>query len=239
MTAVSSYRHGCLSGSMLKLIAVISMLIDHTGLVLLAQFPSSFVPLFTLLGYPVTLYWIVRGIGRIAFPIFCFLLLEGFYHTSNRMAYARSLLVFAVLSEIPFNLMLSGKLLYPQQNVFFTLLIGYLTFWALEETKGFPLKQLAVAFAGFSAACIIRGDYGVKGYLFLLLLYLLRMHPFWQTVLGCISLSWEWLACFAFIPIRLYNGQRGFIHGKVGKYFFYLFYPLHILILVGIRCCIK
>lgn len=239
MTAVSHFRHGCLSGSVLKLIAVITMLIDHTGLVLLVQFPSSFVPLFTLWGYPVTLYWLVRGIGRIAFPIFCFLLLEGFYHTSNRRSYACSLFLFALLSEIPFNLMLSGKLLYSQQNVFFTLLIGYLVFWALEEWKGSLLKQLAAVAAGFLAAFLFRGDYGTKGYLFLLVLYFFRTHPLWQTIFGCISLSWEWPACFAFLPIRLYNGQRGFIHGKAGKYFFYLFYPLHILILVGIRSLIR
>ena len=115
-----------LSGSVLKLIAVITMLIDHTGYVFYA-FPAFREPLFTALGETVTIYFILRKIGRLAFPIYCFLIGEGLIHTRNPIKYLLRLLIFAILSEIPFNLMVSGQLLCPEhQNVFFTLLLGAL-----------------------------------------------------------------------------------------------------------------
>ena len=87
-----------LSGSALKLIAIIVMLIDHGAYILLSQHPSGFTPLFYIGGNAYTPYRICRDIGRIAFPIFCFLLLEGFCHTHDRRKYGRNLLLFALIS---------------------------------------------------------------------------------------------------------------------------------------------
>ena len=99
-----------LSGSTLKLIAIVTMFIDHLGVVAFeTQISNYMVP-----------YYIMRLIGRLAFPIFCFLLVEGFFHTRDVKKYALRLLVFAFISEIPFDLAFNRQLFYwRHQNVFF------------------------------------------------------------------------------------------------------------------------
>ena len=135
-----------ISGSVLKMVAITTMLIDHLGagllLPLLSLPPTS--PLFTndhgisflfhryLLTYE--FYSLLRIIGRRAFPIFCFLLVEGLLHTSSRGKYLLRLLLFSFLSEIPFNLALFGGLRNANhQNVFFTLTIGLAVIWGMDE----------------------------------------------------------------------------------------------------------
>ena len=135
-----------ISGSVLKMVAITTMLIDHLGagllLPLLSLPPTS--PLFTndhgisflfhryLLTYE--FYSLLRLIGRSAFPIFCFLLVEGLLHTSSRGKYLLRLLLFSFLSEIPFNLALFGGLRNANhQNVFFTLTIGLAVIWGMDE----------------------------------------------------------------------------------------------------------
>ena len=86
---------GCLNGFVLKVIAIVSMIIDHVA--------------FTFFDGGSTIYFVCRAIGRLAFPIFAFLLVEGFVHSKNRAKYALRLFIFAVLSEIPYNLFLSGS----------------------------------------------------------------------------------------------------------------------------------
>ena len=128
-------KYRILSGSALKMIAIITMLIDHIGAVILSMYPPAQKVLFTLLGREYSVYLIFRDIGRVAFPIFCFLLLEGFRHTRSRFRYGRNLLLFALISEIPWNLMFTNTLHYERQNVFFTLFLGYLAFCAIEYFK--------------------------------------------------------------------------------------------------------
>ena len=135
-----------ISGSVLKMVAITTMLIDHLGagllLPLLSLPPTS--PLSTndhgisflfhryLLTYE--FYSLLRIIGRSAFPIFCFLLVEGLLHTSSRGKYLLRLLLFSFLSEIPFNLALFGGLRNANhQNVFFTLTIGLAVIWGMDE----------------------------------------------------------------------------------------------------------
>lgn len=108
----------------LKLLAVVTMLIDHMG--------------FTLFPHAV---W-MRAVGRLAFPIFCFLIAEGCAHTHDKKRYAGRLLLFAVLSELPFNLMCSGQWLsWNYQNVLWTLLIGALVCWFCSAWR---LEMLAM-----------------------------------------------------------------------------------------------
>lgn len=107
-----------LSQEGLKLIACLTMLIDHIGAV--------FVP-----GY--YLYYSMRIIGRIAFPIYCFLLAEGFHYTRSPGKYALRLTIGMVLSEIPFDLALEGRLTLAYQSVMVTLLLGLLAAWAMEK----------------------------------------------------------------------------------------------------------
>lgn len=231
------------SGSDLKWIAVITMFIDHIGAVLLEKgvILSYNQHLSTALSYETSLLFsqadrIIRQIGRISFPIFCFLLVEGFFHTSNRQRYALRLTLFAFLSEIPFDLAFKGCILeFSYQNVMFTLLFGFLTIWGMEIIKEkYPVLSVLPAAAGITLGYYFHADYNWKGIVLILVLYLFYYYPLEKTIAGCLSLLWEAPACFAFIPLNMYNHEKG--HGM--KYFFYFFYPAHLLILFVIRCLI-
>lgn len=235
-----------ISGNVLKWIAIASMLIDHIAAVvllrvILAQLEQSGV--LNQEGYD--LYNLMRGIGRIAFPIFCFLLVEGFIHTRNKGRYGLRLGVFALLSEVPFDLAFSGSVWDGRyQNVFLTLLIAFLTLIAVETIQKAMIQQqdndvlawkqgiawflkLSAIAAGAVVAEICHTDYGAKGILCIAVLYFLRNVRMLQSACGCISFFWDGAAPLAFIPIAFYNGTRG----RQFKYVFYLFYPIHLLLL--------
>lgn len=223
-----------ISGSGLKALAVVSMLIDHVGATIVSQYPQT--PLFSLPWKPITLYMLMRFVGRLAFPLFAFLLVEGFLHTRDRRRYALRLGVFALLSEVPFDLAFYRKLFdWNHQNVFFTLCLGVLGLCVMERFRGKGWKQLLSLLGLYAVALVAKCDYGVSGYGFVLLLYLLRERPISRAVLGSAFLGSRWQAGLAFVPIAFYNGQRGFIRNRLLQYGFYLFYPLHLLILYWLR----
>lgn len=218
-----------LSGSTLKLIAIITMLIDHIGAGIIEQMPGFFTN--------TTLYWtdtILRLIGRIAFPIFCFLLVEGFLHTSNMKKYASRLFLFALISEVPFDLAFKRQIFETSsQNVFFTLFIGLLTLIAIKHFEKNKVLIVISVFAGILAAQLLSTDYKGLGIVFILLLYVFRKNMKIRNIvcsLVILTNLFEITAPLAFIPISLYNGERGF---KM-KYFFYVFYPAHLLLLYAI-----
>ncbi len=223
-----------LSGSSLKIIAVIAMTIDHFaasilyhGILIPAAPFSKDAPEWKIY----LLYQAMRFIGRIAFPIFCFLLVEGFFYTSNRKKYAIRLFLFALISEFPFDLALfHTPMTWKHQNVFFTLFIGFLTIWAMEYRKYFTntyLQKIICFLAGCGIAYVLKTDYDYLGITLIVVLYLFRTDRTLQTIAGCFSLIWEPRACLAFIPLNMYNGQRGLSL----KSFFYWFYPVHLLLL--------
>ena len=238
-----------LSGSTLKMIAIVTMLIDHIGATILGRMlmASGYADLdgtdiaatMQWLSENATLYYanmIIRFIGRVAFPIFCFLLVQGFLHTSNKKKYALRLALFALISEIPFNLAVTSKVLeFDYQNVFFTLFIGLITmivFEAVEKKEEWHkalkiILQILVVLTGMGIAEFLRTDYGAIGVFCIMMLYIFRKNKVSQIVVGCVSFIWELTAPLAFIPIGFYNGKRGW---KM-KYFFYAFYPVHLLIL--------
>lgn len=230
-----SDKYKILSGSTLKTIALISMFIDHAALVLLywgILYHNQPITEGTSIYTIYIVYEIMRKIGRIAFPIFCFLLVEGFMHTSNRRNYAMRLLLFAFISEIPFDLAASNEFFSPVScNVFFTLFIGFLTIWVMEHFHKEYIAQIGIVLLGCLAAYLLNTDYDYRGIVLIVLLYIFRYDRSMQTIAGGISLYWEWQAIFAFIPICMYDGTRG----KSIKYFFYIFYPAHLLILYLVR----
>ncbi len=225
----------CFSGSTLKLIAIISMLIDHIAAFLTYDIPFLSTVLVTVGSKEITVYYIMRTIGRMAFPIYCFLLTEGFTHTRNRRRYALNLFIFAIVSELPWNLIHTGTLLYEKQNVFFTLLLGCLALYAIEEFKDRRLLQLFAVTALFTLSYLLKADYGYMGFALIIAMYLLREHEAARIPVGICLSSAKLRAIPAFAAIYLYNGKRGFIQGKIGKYIFYAFYPVHLLILVLIK----
>ena len=211
-----------MSGTALKWIAVISMLIDHTAEVLMNHNAALTEPIWA------QIYVLMRGIGRIAFPIYAFLLVEGFLHTRDVKKYLTRMFLFAMVSEIPFDLAVFHTPFYwGYQNVFFTLFLGLLALAGIRWGTGLWKQALALIMC-VGAAQLINCDYGAFGVFFIVLLYMTRYDKKTQTVLGALSLVWELPGILAFIPIRLYNGTRG----RCGnKYFFYAFYPAHLLIL--------
>ena len=236
-----------LSGSALKWIAIITMFIDHIGASLLEVYIIDYYGNSPYHGFRrfsqeqimacYDIDTILRCIGRIAFPIFCFLLVEGFVHTRNVKKYALRLGLFCVISELPFNLAFKGKLFAPEyQNVFFTLLLGLLGIWAfswLKERRQWFFGGLCLILAAMGAE-FLHTDYGAFGVAFIELMYLLHNKKALRTAVGVLMLllygGVERLGTIAFIPISFYNGTRG----KQPKYFFYIFYPLHLLLMVAV-----
>ena len=221
-----------LSGSALKTIALVCMIIDHLAAYLPGRFSEV---LFTVGSRTITANRVMRWIGRIAFPIYCFLLVEGLFHTRDRKKYALRLLAFAFISEIPWNLVHSMKLTYSGQNVFFTLFLGCLALILYEQFSGDRIKQAICLLGLMVVSLILSADYGITGYCMIILMYALRENRLLQAVVGCSVLSSTWIAGLAFIPINLYSGERGFIKGKVLQYAFYAIYPVHLLVLYFIR----
>lgn len=215
----------------LKWIAIITMLIDHVAAALLPQSSPAWI--------------IMRVIGRLAFPIFVFLLVEGFHHTKDVKKYLIRLGIFALLSEVPFDLAFYGTVLeFTHQNIFFTLFLGLACIYlmSLMEKKYGKNAAMTNVLNGVITlifcvmAYVLRTDYSYAGILLISAFYLFRGNKLLQTftlffvsafILGYISV----FATLAIIPIAFYNGEKG----KSMKYFFYCFYPVHLLILAGIN----
>lgn len=228
----------------LKLSAIIFMLLDHMWATII---PGN--------------QWMTY-VGRMAFPIFAFQIAEGFIHTSDFGNYAKRLFIFALVSEIPFNLFYGSSYIYPfHQNVMFTLLLGLLAVKAISKFQAErTLKNGAIAVGGGLGAVILGAvgfvDYGAMGVMTVILFYLFRDFPFaWLAQLVGMYLlnihffsgmfipielfgrtfefQTQGFALLALIPIHLYNGKKG-KGGKFFKYSMYVFYPLHMLILYAI-----
>lgn len=228
-------KYRLFSGSMLKLIAVVSMVIDHTAFVLMQQMAVGWMQVF---GLPITVYTLMRAVGRLAFPLYCFLLVEGFVHTHDKRRYGLRLLLFAAISEIPWNLAHIGRLLYERQSVMCTLTLGFAALCLAErlekdgEKRGlYALGLAAVVLAGLFG----QTDYGAVGVGIILMMYVLRQRAVLRAAVGVCLLPSSWMAGLAFVPIALYNGERGFIRGKAGQIAFYAIYPAHLLLLYWIR----
>jgi hypothetical protein len=222
-----------LDGRTLKIIAVLSMLIDHTGAVL---FPN--------------ILWL-RMIGRLAFPIYCFLLVEGAHYTHHFSKYILRMVLFALISEVPFDLAFYNQIPYGlHQNVFFTLGIGLVMIWFIENIESefnfstvlkVIMKMLMFIAAGMLAEQI-NTDYGFAGIAIIFIFYILRNKPLLKYVLVgaiCIEMSWlEGFAVLALLLIALYNGERG-RQNRIMQYGFYAFYPVHLLVLYFISQMMK
>lgn len=210
----------------LKLLACVTMLVDHIG--------AALVPWAEL-----------RIVGRLAFPIYCFLLAEGVARTRSPVRYGLRLGVGAVLSEIPFDLLLFGGLTMAHQSVMLTLLLGFL---ALEWAKKMGSYWLPLVVC-FLAAEWLRTDYGGWGVAMIGLFALTRELPrprVLQTLglavicwmiggmtisLGPIRLPIEMFALGAMVPICLYSGEK-ITHSRAVQWGFYLFYPVHLIMLL-------
>lgn len=229
----------------LKMIAIIIMLIDHIG--------AIFIPSDTVLCL------VFRSIGRLAFPIFCFLIVEGFYHTKNVKKYLIRLGIFALISEIPFDLAfyrewhgtdvnlsnidsttISNFMLH--QNVFFTLFFGLLLITIMNKVEKKFQKQIIlnnlinglVTIAFCIIAAVLKVDYGYYGILLITAFYLFRGNKVLVTLAIFLVLGYLLNDIFSGFFATLSMAFIAFYNEKKGKdikYLFYIFYPAHLLIL--------
>lgn len=222
-----------MSSFSLRLLALLAMFADHAGL---ALFPGVSV---------------FRCIGRISFPIYCFLIAEGCRHTKDIRAYGRRLLLLAILSEIPFDLLVFGRIASPmEQNVLFSLLMGLMAIYAAELFKRKPAFSFLACVSLCLCAMLANVSYGWLGVVLCLcaheagskvrqalsmggalLLYTISL------LLSGVARSWVLVSLCAplsLLPILLYNGKRGVRHPSL-TFLFYAAYPLHLLVLVVLR----
>ena len=239
MTSLKNLK--CLSAFHLKLMAMAFMLCDH----LWATAVSGNM-------------WLTN-VGRLAFPIFAFQIAEGFCRTDNFKKYLGRMFIFALISELPFNLMYSGSLFFPfHQNVLFTFTLSLICLKILDNAKKksrgiyilaivvmIPVVQI-LGFASFV-------DYYGFGILTVMLFYIFREGRFAYIgqFVGMVIINWfmmggmtinfslfgmsiefpqQAFALFALIPIWMYNGRRGY-DSRVFRIINYSFYPVHMLIL--------
>ena len=178
----------------------------------------------------------MRCFGRVAFPVFAFLVAEGFAHTRNRMRYFLSLLLFAAISEVPWYLLNGAD---GTHNVMFTLALGVAALAVFERLQKHGALAIAAILLVALSAEISGLDYGWHGIVEILVFHLFRSKKYCQST-RLLQLAFAFpfmshygiigalLACFI---IFLYNGTRGIIHGKVAKYGFYAIYPVHLIII--------
>lgn len=228
-----------LTGTWLKWLAMVSMFIDHFGATLWYPIYAYFGLASSLgsdWGAADTTYTVLRSLGRIAFPIFCFLLVEGLHYTHSVPAYLKRLGLLAVISEIPFDLAFYDQFFYwGHQNVFFTLALGALGIWSLKldqsqhdrPWRGFLVCLLLAFLAEISGA-----DYGAFGVGLILLLASTYEQRELMVVAGTLVTLWEGPAVLlSYALIYAYNGQRGRFNGR----WFYALYPLHLLLYYLLR----
>lgn len=240
---------GGFNGNVLKFLAIIFMILDHTR--------AAVVDGNVWMNY----------IGRLSFPIFAFLISEGFIHTSSYLKYLLRLVIFAVISEIPFNVFCSSETFFPQyQNVLFTFVLSVLALGLIDFAKKEPTLPKVVG-AGLGTVIIVflaevlKVDYGGAGVVIVVAFYLFRNFPFaflaqfaamfvvfiffypgrsvfFKVQDLIFQLPVQAFALFSLLPIWLYNGKKG-RGGKIVRYGAYGFYPVHIALLCVIRYFLK
>ena len=217
-TAVYGHPWQILDGTALKLIAVTAMILDHVG--------DNFFPDQILM----------RIIGRMALPIFAFCIAEGFSHTKDRRRYLCRMGLFALLSEIPFDLVTSGKVLeFSHQNImmtFFWAILGLMIYEQVRNRRYGQILGAAVLLLFLVSSLFLGLDYQILAVGLIILYYLLRNKAPLINNLAAMAyhvllrnVGIYWFGVLGFVPVLLYNGKRG----RGLKWFFYLFYPLHLL----------
>lgn len=249
------------SGAFLKHIAYLSMFIDHFFAVVFSAYLGCM-----RMSAPGassetadTIYQTGRAVGRIAFILFAFMASEGFRYTRSKKNYLMRLAVFALISEVPFDLAINNSLFaMNSQNVYWTLFLGVLALHLLEKWKDWPILPVLGVFACCVAASWLKTDYMFMGVLLIVTFYLCRSSFWYQFAAGSVviylgmvmlyvvrywgsgislivymqaSMS-ELYGLLAFIFIYYYNGKKG---RQLPKAFYYWFYPLHLLLLYGVK----
>lgn len=200
----------------LKWFAIILMVIDHVGLMF----------------FPEQLQW--RMIGRLAFPLFAFQLAIGYQYTRNHGYQLKNLFIFALISQIPFLIATEPETW--KFNIFFTLMIGYLLILSWEKKQWIGFIALLIG------AFFIPMDYGIYGASLPFLFYIFRKKPFLQSIAFIFSTlldvflvsPYQIFAIFSIFVLFLIP-KWNMVPFQTSKWFFYLFYPIHLTLLVSVK----
>ena len=232
--AAIQHRYACIPQEVLKLIACAAMLIDHFGAAIVIHLSVPHMAEF---------YYACRIIGRIAFPIYCFLLCEGMRHTRSPQKYILRLAIGIPMAELPFDLLFWGGVTWEHQNVMVTLTLGAVMLLCMDKTEKEWLRLLLVIPFAILAE-VFRCDYGGWG---IATIAVFALIPGLTAQTVCLALiCWlmgspavpvlgvripiELFAVLAMLPIALYSGRKRTASPTV-QWGFYLFYPVHLLIL--------
>ena len=228
MNSIKKYQ--ILDGTTLKMIAMISMVFDHAGDMF---FPEAMWP---------------RMIGRLAMPLFSFSIAEGYTHTRDKIKYLYRIGIFALISEIPFDLAFEGKIGFSHQNIMLAFFLAVIALMLYDRISGEEdserkhggktalgvLIVIAISILSF----LLRADYTFFAVIAVFLFYVFRKkHPLIRAGVGVAFLSltrtvgYYCATGFSFLPLAMYNGKKG----KGLKWMFYLFYPGHLLLLAAIK----
>lgn len=204
----------------MQIIAMLTMLIDHIGYIF----------------FPGEMGW--RFVGRIAFPIYCYALVQGHIHTSSRPRYLRRLLWIALLTQIPYNLALDPG----GWNVVFTLLLSALVLFVLDKLPN-PWYGIPVVILAFILMDRLPLDYNAYGLLLVLIFRYVR--SYWlilaHFLLNSIYLFYYgWLVqMLSIVPTLLIAGAPGFWrlleHKRLPRWIWWSFYPLHLAVLALVK----
>ena len=215
-----------INASLLKWVAIISMFVDHLA-VMITDYISMAV------------YYVMRGVGRLAFPIFCFLLVEGFTHTKSFSKYLSRVVIFAILSQIPYNLLRYGNIFGGGYfNILFTFSVTLAVLYVLSKCNmnrviGFMLGGIAIV-VGMAVTYLLNFEYSYKCILLAVLFYYTGRNIRYQAIknVGAVAILYlncglvDLVAPLSLFFINAYNGEKG----KFPKWFGYTFYPLHLLL---------
>lgn len=243
-----------ITGTGVKTIAVVTMLIDHVAAGLLKYWLSTHAGSQDVSIY-YDIYWIMRSIGRMAFPLYCYMLVEGFLHTSNLQKYVLRILGMAVISEVPFDLALRWQLIdIEHNNVMWELALGLVVLLCMHRVlfnmdtiiKSEVLRRgmaVAIMLVGMLIGHVLNLDYSNSGIACIAMMYFLYGYTRQQRLisyatgvlmLALMSGSIEIYAFLMLIPLYFYEGHRG-RDSKVLRVFFYTFYPLHLITIYVVR----
>ena len=222
----------------LKVIAAVSMFIDHSKYI--TPDLNNYITVF---------------LGRISFPLFCFLLVEGYTHTRDFNKYVKRIFIMAIVSQVPFFLFRTLTSTFKLLNICFSLLIGLIAMRGIDKGKNLFVK-IIVPTVCVVCSQLLKTDYGAYGIILIISLFVFRENNLYRNIsFGVINavyyLRQLWLtnliknaeliivigligALSSLIFINLYNGKEG----RKSK-FLYWFYPLSLIFVVSINFLIK
>ncbi len=216
--------HPRFNSDILKIMAVAAMLLDHVGSLLIDPKAHAL------------LYVICRCIGRLSFPLFAFLLVQGFHHTRNVRLYALRLFAFAVISEPLYDYAFYSMFFtLAYQNIMWTLLLGLLVISAIKMNGDSTIATIGFTFLGCLVAVFFNPDYSLYGVLMIVFFYFDAYDRIGRIVsiiiLNAFMGGIQFLGSFALFFTEMYKEEKR----KLPKYVFYAFYPVHLGILILIR----